>query len=71
MADQEPDRTSGMKYVAVGIEFGTTIGLAVVAGYYADQYLGTQPLCTLLLSFAGMFGALRRLIWALKKNTSP
>jgi F0F1-type ATP synthase assembly protein I len=70
MAEAGPDRTAGMKYVAVGIEFGTTIGLSVIAGYYLDGYLGTQPICTLLLTFAGMFGALRRLIWSLKRHTS-
>jgi F0F1-type ATP synthase assembly protein I len=70
MADQAPDRTAGMRFVAVGIEFGATIGLSVVAGYYVDAYLGTPPLFTLLFTFGGMFGALRRLIWSLKKHRS-
>jgi F0F1-type ATP synthase assembly protein I len=70
MAEQDDDRAAGMQYLAIGIEFGTTIGLSVVAGYYLDRYFGTQPILTLLLTFAGMFGALRRLIWSLNRHRS-
>ena len=71
MAEQEPDRAAGMQYLAIGMEFGATIGLSVVAGYYIDQYFGTQPILTLLLTFAGMFGAIRRLIGSLNRHRSP
>jgi F0F1-type ATP synthase assembly protein I len=70
MAEQEPDRAAGMQYLAIGIEFGTTIGLSVVAGYYLDRYFGTSPILTLLLTFGGMFGAIRRLIWSLNRHRS-
>ncbi len=60
---------AGARYMALGFEFAGTIVAAVVLGYYADLYLGTAPLCTLLLTVGGMFGALRRLLWSLKKHT--
>lgn len=42
----------------------------VIAGYYLDRRLGTPPLFTLLLSLAGMGGALYRLLWSLKRFNS-
>jgi F0F1-type ATP synthase assembly protein I len=59
----------GLRYAAFGIEFGTIIVAAVVAGYYLDQYLGTAPWLTLLLTVGGMYGALRRLLWSLKRHS--
>lgn len=67
---EQPDRLAGMRYVAVGIEFGTTIAAAVVLGYYLDEYLGTAPWLTLLLAVGGLFGGLQRLIWSLKRHSS-
>jgi F0F1-type ATP synthase assembly protein I len=60
---------AGARYLALGFEFAGVIVAAVVLGYYADVYLGTAPLCTLLLTVGGMYGALRRLLWSLKRNT--
>lgn len=59
----------GLRYAAFGIGFGTTIAVAVVAGYYLDEYLGTAPWFTLLFTLGGMYGALRRLLWSLKKHS--
>jgi F0F1-type ATP synthase assembly protein I len=59
----------GLRYAAFGMEFGTIIAVAVVGGYYADKYLGTAPWMTLLLTVGGMYGALRRLLWSLKKHS--
>lgn len=71
MADQKrPPMVDAMQYAAVGIEFGAIVAAGVVGGYYVDQYFGTAPLFTLLLTVGGMYGALRRLIWSLKKHTS-
>jgi F0F1-type ATP synthase assembly protein I len=67
-----PKRSGGLialRYAAFGIEFGTTIAVAVVVGYYLDQYLGSAPWLTLLLTIGGMYGALRRLLWSLKRNS--
>ena len=73
MATPEPEEPTGvaaMQYAALGIEFGTIRALSVVGGYYVDQYFGTPPLFTLLLTIGGMYGALRRLLWSLKKHSS-
>jgi len=42
----------------------------VLVGYYLDSYLGTPPLFTLVLTLAGMGGALYRLLWSLKRSSS-
>jgi F0F1-type ATP synthase assembly protein I len=42
----------------------------VLAGYYIDEYLGTAPLFTLLLTLGGMGGAVYRLLWSLKRFSS-
>ena len=71
MADEErPPAYAAMQYAAVGLEFGMIAALGVIGGYYADQYVGTAPLFTLLLTLGGMYGAIRRLIWSLKKISS-
>jgi F0F1-type ATP synthase assembly protein I len=72
MAD--PDRSTfvaAMRYAAFGFEFAAIITAGVVSGYYLDRAVGTAPLFTLLLTIGGMIGALRRLIWSLKKHSSP
>lgn len=60
---------AGARFLALGFEFASIIVAAVVIGYYADERFGTAPLCTLLLTVGGMFGALRRLLWSLKKSS--
>ncbi|HSD10809.1 MAG TPA: AtpZ/AtpI family protein, partial [Candidatus Binatia bacterium] len=63
MADEDRQPAyAAMRYAAVGMEFGTIVALGVIAGYYADQYVGSAPLFTLLLTVGGMYGALRRLL---------
>ncbi len=54
----------------MGFEFAGIVIAGVVAGYYLDNYLHTAPLFTLLLSLAGMGGALYRLIWMLNRISS-
>jgi F0F1-type ATP synthase assembly protein I len=68
----EPNKTDdigGLRYAAFGFEFGAIIGAAVVGGYYVDRYLGTAPWFTLLFIIGGMYGALRRLLWSLKRHS--
>lgn len=60
---------TGARYVALGFEFGGTIVVALLVGYWLDQRLGTAPLFMILLIAGGMAGALRRLLWSLKRNT--
>ena len=72
MADPERSTfVAAMQYAAFGFEFAAIITAAVVAGYYLDRFLGTPPLFTLVLTIGGMIGALRRLLWSLKKHSSP
>jgi len=40
-----------------------------LAGYFLDDYLHTPPLFTLLLTIGGFVGALRVLLWSLKKTS--
>ena len=61
---------SAGRYMAFGVEFAGIIVAAVLVGYYADIHLGTSPLFTLVLSIGGMIGAVRRLLWSLRKQTN-
>jgi F0F1-type ATP synthase assembly protein I len=56
--------------MGAGFEFAGTVVAGVLLGYYADRYCGTPPLFTLLLTLAGMGGALYRLLWTLKQFSS-
>jgi F0F1-type ATP synthase assembly protein I len=58
------------RFGALGFEFAGTVVAGVVAGYYLDVWLHTAPLFTLLLTMAGMGGALYRLLWMLKRISS-
>jgi len=58
--------TSG-RYLALGFQIGGSIVGGLVLGYYADAHLGTAPFLTLLLTLGGLFGAVRLLLWSLKK----
>jgi F0F1-type ATP synthase assembly protein I len=68
--DEDPRYAAALRYAAIGIEFGTIVVAGVIAGYYLDQYLGTAPLFSLLLTIGGMIGAVQRLLWTLKKNST-
>lgn len=59
------------QFAALGVEFATIVVAGVIAGYYLDRYLHTAPLFTLLLTLAGMGGALYRLFWMLKRLSPP
>ena len=61
---------SGSRYAALGFEFGAVIVAAVVGGYYVDHFLGTAPFMTLLLTLGGLVGALRLLLWSLKRHST-
>jgi len=61
--------TAGLRYLGFGMEFAFTIVAAVMLGYYADDYLRTTPWLMLLFTVGGMVGAVRRLLWSLKKHS--
>jgi F0F1-type ATP synthase assembly protein I len=58
------------RYMALGLEFAGIVVAGVLAGYYIDTQLGTEPLFTLLLTLGGMGGAVYRLLWSLKRSNS-
>ncbi len=67
-----PDKDSiiaGARYLAFGLEFAAITIAGVVLGYHADRYLGTEPWLMLLLTLGGLYGAVRRLLWSLKKHS--
>jgi len=59
----------GLRYSAVGFEFAIIIVTAVIVGYHAYRYLGTEPFLMVLLIVGGFTGAVRRLLLSLKRTT--
>ena len=57
------------RYLALGFQIAGSIVGGLLVGYYADDYLGTAPLFTLFLTIGGLVGALRLLLWSLKKTS--
>jgi len=66
----DPGWVRGARYAGFGFEFAGIIVAGVVLGDYLDRHLGTAPWLTLLLTVGAMAGAVRRLLWSLKKNSS-
>jgi len=58
------------RYMGFGFEFAGTIVAGVVLGQYLDRWLGSAPLCTLILTLGALVGAIRRLLWSLKRHSS-
>ena len=56
------------RFMATGFEFAGSVIGGLILGYYADDYLGTSPLLTLFFTLGGMFGAVYRLLWSLRKQ---
>jgi F0F1-type ATP synthase assembly protein I len=61
---------TGVRYAALGVEFAVIIVVAVVVGYKVDEWLGTAPWLMLVLIACGFVGALKRLLWSLKRDSS-
>jgi F0F1-type ATP synthase assembly protein I len=61
----------GLRYAGLGIEFATIIVVAVVVGYHIDLWLGTAPWLMLMFIAGGFVGALKALLWSLKRDSSP
>jgi len=55
------------RFLALGLQIAGSIIGGLLLGWYADQYLGTEPLFTVVLTLGSFFGAMRILLWALKK----
>jgi F0F1-type ATP synthase assembly protein I len=71
-----PDEPTGAgfvnaaRYIGFGFEFAATIVAGVLIGQYLDGRFGSEPLCTLILTLGAMVGAVRRLLWSLKRHSS-
>ena len=57
------------RYLAVGFQIAGAIVGGLLVGYFLDGYMGSAPLFTLLLTIGGFIGALRVLLWSLKKSS--
>jgi len=60
---------AGLRYLGFGMEFAAIIVAGVALGYYVDAALGTSPWVMLVLTIGGMIGAVRRLLWSLKRHS--
>lgn len=60
---------AALRYAALGVEFAAIIVAAVVVGYHVDSWLGTAPFLMLLFIAGGFTGALKRLLWSLKRDS--
>lgn len=66
----DPALLRAARYAGFGFEFAGIIVAGVLAGNYLDRWLGSEPLFTLGFALAAFVGAVRRLIWSLKKHSS-
>jgi F0F1-type ATP synthase assembly protein I len=66
--DRDALLTSG-RFLALGFQIAGSIVGALLVGYFLDDYLKTAPLFTLVLTIGGFIGALRLLLWSLKKTS--
>lgn len=66
--DRDTLLTSG-RYLALGVQMSGSIVGGLIAGYHLDAWLGTAPFLTLLFALGGLYGAMRLLLWSLKKPT--
>jgi F0F1-type ATP synthase assembly protein I len=57
------------RYLALGFQIAGSIVGGLLVGYFLDDYLHTAPLFTLLLTLGGLVGAMRLLLWSLKKSS--
>ena len=57
------------RYLALGFQIGGSIVAGLLVGYFLDDYLHTAPLFTLFFTLGGFVGALRLLLWSLKKTS--
>jgi F0F1-type ATP synthase assembly protein I len=60
---------NGGRYMALGFQIAASIVGGLLVGYFVDDHLRTAPLFTLLLTLGGLVGALRLLLWSLKKSS--
>lgn len=52
---------NGVKYTALGIEFGSVVLGMTILGHYADKYFNSKPLFTIAGLFFGFISGIFRL----------
>ncbi len=65
-ADRETLARSG-RFLALGLQIAGSIVGGLVLGHWADRYLGTEPWLTMGFTLGALYGAIRLLLWALKR----
>ncbi len=55
------------RFLALGFQIAGSIIGGLLLGHYLDQRFGTEPLFTIVLTLGAFYGAMRLLLWALKK----
>lgn len=60
---------SSARYLAVAAQLGAVIVAGLLVGDFLDAAAGTAPVLTLLFTLGGFIGALRLLLWSLKRNS--
>ncbi|OPY04697.1 MAG: putative F0F1-ATPase [Syntrophorhabdus sp. PtaB.Bin184] len=56
-----------LNYSALGLEMGFCVVIGLVAGFYADKYLGTYPYLTFVFMIFGMIAAFKAVYRAYKR----
>jgi hypothetical protein len=54
--------TTNAQLVALAWSLGWRIAAGIIIGYYADDWLGTTPLLTLVLALAALVSCVRQMI---------
>lgn len=52
---------NGVKYAALGVEFGSMVLGLTFIGYYTDKHFSTKPLFTIIGIFVGFVSGIYRL----------
>jgi ATP synthase protein I len=55
-------RENAIQLAALGLEFSGSVIGGLVLGYYLDEWLGTAPWLVVVATFAGMAGAIARIV---------
>lgn len=66
--DRDRDRwlRSG-RFLALGLQMAGSIVGGLMIGHYADGYFGSAPFLTLFCTLGAFYGAMRLLLWSLKR----
>lgn len=60
----------GGRFLALGFQIAGSVIGGMLLGWYADHYLGTEPILTIIFTIGGFVGSMRLLLWAIKKPSS-